>query len=687
MNNLRELPNVRILIPFIIGIGIQRYLNWDTWLVSLLILCGLLLISFIVNGYKYRALSQIGIIAILLTLGYTRADLKENYIPQNHFQTGQQILIGVIQENLVKKNKYRTTLKIEYQQVDGNYIKSDGNLLCYFDIDSLSEALIPGDRILLNSNILITATNNNPLAFDFKTYLHNRGIDHQCFLRADNWILLNSNNLNLFHRLAYDLRDRLLKVIRKHIVKPDEQAIAAALILGYRNQLTEDIYKAYTDTGSVHVLAVSGLHLGILTTLLLFLLNLYKSENPIIKAAKAILVIAVIWAFALVTGAAPAVIRAATMFTIFTAGSSFRRQTNTYNILAGSAIVLLLYDPFLLYQASFQFSYMALTSILYFHPIIAAWWIPKNTLVRWIWNLAVVSIAAQVLVFPVTVYYFHKFPVYFILSGIVAVPSAAVIIFLALFLFLLDPIVPLIADCIGYLLAKYVEFFLWSIMEIRSLPMCSIEDILIRFTDMLLIYILLLSMMIWISFKRPRMIFVILASALLYIGSNIYFLHQNINQKELIVYDLNGAVAADLVIGQSLYPIVSGNPSKSSLAFANENLRLSKKIMRTIPEHHEEINTQEIIIKHDDYYSIGNSHLLVLTNETILPKVDYIDIDYLLIGRVSPKKLDYALKHIRAKNIILTNANKFWEIEQHKDILTDHPYHYVGTDGAYIQAL
>ena len=683
--NQRKLPALSLCLPFIIGIAYQRLFQISTDLTSIYIIVFTLLALVLIDHYKRRKLSSILCLILLFLLGFTRSDLKENYLPDNHFAIGQQNAIGIIQENIVERKKYRTSLKVKYLETTDGYVKSSGNLLCYFDKDSLSQQLSPGDVIYFSSDIQATRANNNPLAFDFKNYLHNRGLNHQSFIRSENWLLLKSGELSFLKKFSLDLRNDLLDILRKYIKQPDEQAIAAALILGYRNQLTSEIYDAYTETGSVHVLAVSGLHLGIVTKFIMVILGLIRWDNKLVKILKAVCTIAFIWLFALVTGAAPAVIRAATMFTFITISLSFR--ANIYNVLAASAIALLMYDPFLLFQASFQFSYMALLSILYFHPIISSWWIPENKLIHGLWNLAVVAIAAQVLVFPVTIYYFHKFPLYFILSGIIAVPAAFLIVNGALFLFLAEVCCSPLNAILGPLLECLIEWFLWSIMTIQKLPFCSIENILIRTPDMILIYIALAAMMIGISWKKKKMILVMLIIGIVYITSSCFYYYQNLKQKELIVYDLNNTVAIDIMSGTHLYEIVSEEISEQTKSFTNDNYRLSKKI-NTV----QSINPMDSLVSdgllcHKGYLSYRNHHLLVLDNKTALPKVGEIHVDYLIIGKVSTSKLSYALKHICPENIILTNANKFWEIDRYKEILKNHKYHYVGDDGAYITSL
>jgi len=194
-------------------------------------------------------------------------------------------------------------------------------------------------------------------------------------------------------------------------------------------------------------------------------------------------------------------------------------------------------------------------------------------------------------------------------------------------------------------------------------------------------------MMIGISWNKKKMIFVMLITGIIYVASNCFYYYQNLKQKELIVYDLNNTVAIDIMKGTHLYEIISEEVSDQTKSFTNENYRLSKKI-NTI----QSINPMDSLVSNEllcyrGYLSFRNHHLLVLDNKTALPKVGNINVDYLIIGKVSISKLKYAIKHICSENIILTNANKFWKIDEYKEILKDHKYHYVGDDGAFITSL
>jgi len=671
----REIPAVRLGLWFLLGIICSSFSPSISYRVSILGSVLLLISGLVINGFKYRLPKGLFISLLVFSLGFTRNSIEETYLPEHHFETQSFTdghIIGVLKEDPISKNSYRSTLAIEYISEEkqslipstAGYSAATGNLLIYLEKEDRSKSLKAGDRIIINTKIRPIRPNGNPYSFDFKNYLHHRSINHQCFIKSKDWAYGSAGNLHPIQNLTQDIRQVFLEILQKYINSDAEEAIAAALVLGYRNLLTEDVYDAYTDTGSVHVLAVSGLHLGILTGMLLWLFGLFKTESRIIELIKMVLVIVAIWMFALITGSAPAVLRAATMFTLFIIGKKLFKDINTYNILAASAILLLLVDPFLLFQASFQFSYLALTSILYFQPKLSTWWIPDNRIIRFFWNLAVLALAAQILVFPITIYYFHKFPLYFALSGIIAVPFAGIILWVSVFLFAMEFIFPLANVVIGYMLNLSLSWFLKLILCIQQLPFCSLDGILINYQQMILIYVGLLLLMAWFSLQLKRLVFPALSIALVFIMSSSFTLIKNINQKEIIVYDVNGGIAADIFYGRNCYTYADDSVKPSSLEFAASTLS-----------------------SHYGYISTHHHNILILNQDTPIPHTDTMLVDLLIIGDIKQERLTDAMRWIIPDQIVLGRSIPFWKKEEYLTILRNYSIHDILEKGAYLKKL
>jgi len=626
----------------------------------------------------------------MFSIGFGRNSIKENYIAPDHFSnfpTSKVSVIGFLKEDIIAKNKNRGVLSVEYLVDNKNeYSIASGNLLVYLEKDSLSNLLSAGDRILLSANIHSIKPNGNPYAFDFKNYLHKRSIDHQCFLKFDDWTLISHGNLHPIKNFTQRVRKKFLNILLKYIDGSSEEAIGAALVLGYRNLLTDQVYDAYTDTGSVHVLAVSGLHLGILTGMLLWLFSFFKSSSQIVEITKMVCIIIAIWLFALITGSAPAVLRAATMFTLFIIGKKLFKDINTYNILSASAILLLLYDPFLLSQASFQFSYLALTSILYFHPKLSSCWVPKNGILRFVWNLAVLALAAQILVFPITIYYFHKFPLYFALSGIIAVPFAGIILWISVIIFMFESLIPCVNSILGPLLNFALSSFLKLILLIQELPFCSLDGILINYRQMIIIYAFLITAMIWFTFKIKRLIFLVLLLSIVFVSSSSLNKLYYINQKELVVYDAKGGIVMDIFHGLQGYTYIDSIVSPTSIEFATTNYRLNHRINKMTYLDSIEYEDKNIMY-HKGYISLLEQKILLLDKNTPIPHSEIIEVDFLVIGQVSEQKLALANKRIIAQQVILSNAIPFWKKESFIEILNHPNVHVIQNKGAFIAAL
>ena len=227
----------------------------------------------------------------------------------------------------------------------------------------------------------------NPHAFNFKKYWHHQNIHYQGFVKADHWQLLKRKQGNYIIDKALNTRNRFLQILKKNLSTENEYAVASALILGDKQSLDSDLKNAYSGTGAMHVLAVSGLHVGLVYLGLAFLLGLLKIKNWYWIFIRTTLIIISIWLFALLTGASPSVMRAATMFSFIIVGKSMRHHPSIYNTLAASAFCLLCFNPLLLMEVGFQLSYLAVSGIIYFQPKIYRWWIIDNPVGDYLWKL------------------------------------------------------------------------------------------------------------------------------------------------------------------------------------------------------------------------------------------------------------------------------------------------------------
>lgn len=585
--NWPEFPSLRISICFIVGVAVGGFLK-----LNLEVLLGLVTLCIGYSAYhsNRHGLSdrRIVFLSLLLLLagflcGVMRAQLQGTGIDNYHYSRfttdDKDELIGVILEDVKQKTSIKTTLGVK--SLNGQSCR--GRLLIYFPKEDSVSHLSPGDVIALKSKVVATRENSNPYAFDYKAYLANRGIHYQAYMRKGEYQLVEKGNLGLVQDVAYRLRAKALHTLEVRLATEDQLATASAMILGFRDHISEELYNAYATTGSVHVLAVSGLHVGIVCGLFFYLFKFIKSEMWYVRIVKATFLISLVWFYAVLTGAAPAVIRAALMFTIVIFGQYWFGRQNIYNTLAISAVMLLMYDPLLLYQASFQFSYLALTSIVFWHKV----WYPKVqsrfTVVDYVWNLGVVAAAAQVLVFPVTVYYFHKFPLYFIISGIISVFLAFFILTIGLMLIFFTD-VPLLGDAIAFVFRGLLEVFIGIIYYIRDLPHSNLGGLWLSLSSTVWIYVGLLILMFWVHSKNHAATMYMLSIVVLaLIFNNTHYQVRTAHQSAMIVYEVSGGTVMDIFDGTTCYTYKAGDIDKSKEFFAADNYRISNNILNVQP--------------------------------------------------------------------------------------------------------
>jgi competence protein ComEC len=285
------------------------------------------------------------------------------------------------------------------------------------------------------------------------------------------------------------VQSRIIDILRKNIPQKKECGLAEALLIGYKNDLDRSLLQAYSNTGVVHVVAISGLHLGLIFSILNYLCKPIKHSNRG-RILRVVIILAGLWLFSLLAGGSPSVLRSAVMFSSIVIGEYFSKRPSIYNNLASSAFFLLCYDPYWLWDLGFILSYSALISIVLFMKSVYNVFIFKNKILDNIWKLNAVTIAAQILTMPVLLYYFKQFPNLFIITNFVAVPLSSIILLGELILCAIHFIQPA-ALLLGKLLLVLIKFLNDSVEYIDSLPYSTTNGLSINFLQMIVLYLVI----------------------------------------------------------------------------------------------------------------------------------------------------------------------------------------------------
>tara|TARA_B100001109_G_C18864441_1_gene476113 strand:- start:7179 stop:9197 length:2019 start_codon:yes stop_codon:yes gene_type:complete len=636
------------VVPFILGILISFYfidaipIN-ITFIIGMFV--GILIILFAIGKFKYKYRWLSGAISTLLfiLLGILFQNLFTFSSRINRLPTGEKYTwIGKVIETTEKKDKAQQAIVNLYQfsKQDSSFQKK-AKLLIYSKADS---QLMVGDIVLGESFINSISKPLNPYQFDYAAFLNNRGIQYQTFIH--NFSIIEANHGLL--RLAKTCRQNLIQCFQNASIQGDELSVLIAITLGDKSQLDQEIKNAYAGAGAMHILAVSGLHVGIVFLIFNQLLSFLKGRW--FGYLKAVLLLAIIWSFALLSGLSPSVQRAGVMFSFIIIGGALKRKPSILNSISAAAFILLIFNPMLLFEVGFQLSFAAVIGIVSLHPIIYNWWRPDSILIDKIWSLIVVSFCAQLATLPFTFYYFHQFPNWFLLTNLFVIPlafaivSGAIIVATLSFVFESDLF-------LGYVLNKVLWLLNHGILLMQELPYFVTSNIWINEFQAFLLALSIVLIIIYLHHYKSNFFIISIAALCLIFGISFVQKFSNHKKKVTALYALrNQQVFLYKQGGNALILSLSGAISKYDSLTILDHLNaidVEEMYFEKLNDTHsivQEIGENQIIQLGDKLILIGNSNLHNLSQD-FLNKMDYI-------------LLNYQLPSEKIKQIINTNTSK-----------------------------
>lgn len=546
-------------MPVIAGILLGRYLPLPFTLLCItgLVAVGLLLLFrflSLATQYQLRWITGLLFNLLLICLGVSRTWLQDlrhqpNWIGhQLHQTTG--ILVTLQETPVTKANSYKALAKAEWVHTQKGWLPVQGNLLLYFRKNKQPPDISYGSQLLIQKNLQPITNSGNPGAFDYRQYCTFQGIHHQVFLQEGEYRLLATIGLSFFTNTLIRTQTALLTILRKWIPGKKEQGVAEALLIGYREDLDKDLVQAYSNTGVVHIIAISGLHLGMIYGLLLVILKPFR-KYKVIRIIRPAILLLVLWGFSFLAGMAPSILRSVVMFSFIIIGEGLGRRTQVLNTLAASAFCLLIYNPYFLWDVGFQLSYTAVTSIVIFmQPIYRSIYL-ENPLLRNLWQLNAVTLAAQILTLPVVLYYFHQFPNLFLFTNFIAVPLSGFILYGELFLLLVHKLI-FVNEFTGKMISFLIHQLNQLIENTHRLPFAVTGNISFSLTQALMLYGVLIGFTAWINTKKPiALIGTLTALSAIYCMRAISVIEQK-QQHKLVVYNIPRMQAMDIIEGRNL---------------------------------------------------------------------------------------------------------------------------------------
>jgi competence protein ComEC len=686
----RKAPFIRLLLPLVLGILLQWYLSIPVYRSLIALLCfgiayRIFLFFPLVLRYKLRALQAIVINLVLICLGLLitwQKDIRNSNAWMGRYYQQQDYLVIRIDESPQQKEKsWKVNGQVEKIIQKDSSINCKGKLLLYFSKDSISSQLKYGDRILVNKKLQEIKNSGNPGAFNYQQYAAMQLVFHQLYLKPSDWVKLEGVNTNQFKQFIINARTKILSILRKNLPpKKDELGIAEALLIGYTSDLDRDLVKAYSNTGVVHIIAISGMHLG----LIYILLGWIFCRMPAIKKSKIlqlVLMLTSLWLFAILTGAAASVIRSAVMFTFIAIGKAVSKKSSIFNSMAASAFVMLCYNPYFLWDVGFQLSYLAVIGIIIFQATIYNWIYFKNKIANEVWKLMAISLAAQVFTFPICIYYFHQFPNYFLLTNIIAVPLSSAILFMEIGLVALAWI-PWMGEWLGKLVGALLWLMNQIILWVSELPFSVWEKIPATLVSTALLYLIVFFFCSWLMKKSKIAFRISLISLLAFTLLQSYGEWRIKNQQKVIVYNIPQHQAIDFIRGNQ-FKFLGDSGILGDQALQNFHIKPARVALQLTKP----LDTFSVCHLPPLFYQLGNQKIVLIDRPMQMGSlVSKIDVDMIILSKNVKIVISQLASVFNCKQYVFDASNSLWKIGQwQKDCEELHLRSYsVAEKGAFV---
>ena len=536
MPQLNYIP-VHFTFFLILGIILGYAIDFPIWIsfVAIIILFLGLVLTFLKAEKSFKfPVEFLGFTSMLFfIIGIISIQLSKPENQKNHYshflRDSNNSILRI--HKILKPNDYYFKMEAEVLQLDNK--KTCGKVLLQLERKNSPNILTVDDIIFTTNEFSEVRKSLNPFEFDYQDYLKKQNIYHQVVIKNDAFSLLPDKSKTIYG-FAHNLREKINNRLKDQNFSKNEHSIFNAILLGQRQDISKETFEIYKNAGAIHILAVSGLHIGIILLLLNFLLQPLERVNNG-KFFKLVLVVLFLWFYAFLAGLSASVIRAVTMFTAIAIGISLNRTSGVKNSLIVSLFFLLLFHPLFLFDVGFQLSYTAVFSIVWLQPFFSNLWKPKYKIINYFWQLLTVSFAAQLGILPLSLFYFHQFPGLFFVSSLVIIPFLGFILgigFLVAILALTDELPQFLVDFYEILLGAMNTF----VAFISAQEAFLLENI--SFSILLLIssYLLLIFTMNLLKYRNTKNIFLFLMAVLCIQVTFFYEKIHKHNKSEFIVF-------------------------------------------------------------------------------------------------------------------------------------------------------
>ena len=669
MTDYAKYPFVRMLIPFTLGIwccvclSAFRLPPLTVILIALVLFALALVTSFVLKSYRNNWIFGAVMGCYLALVGYALTRVHDSEVQKDYFrnfEAGANYYVARVYDDPTERsNSIRAVLSLEYQFGDSLPSRPvTGKVMAYFPKSDSAFAIRYGDLMAIPAPIRELTPPLNPEEFNYRAYLMRKGITGQIYLRDEDWIDLQTNNANPLYAYSYRFRDVLLASLQRCGVKNDEFGVAAAILLGYDDKRADEVRKNYVAAGSMHILCVSGMHVGIIYLLASFLLG-FLNRKKWQKTLKQILLLALIWIYAFIAGLSPSILRSALMISFVIIGEIIRRKGFIINSIAASAFILLCINPYNLFEIGFLLSYSAVIGIVVLQKPIYDLIYVKNKVLDRAWEITAVALAAQIGTIPFTLFYFNQFTTYFWLSNLFMTPISFIVIISGMILLLVSWI-PYVNVLVGYLVWGAVYVMNTIVSWIESLPFSIVKGLYVSEFEFVMLLLAFMLLLLGVALKKRRMFIGVLSALLLMMVSVTLRLYQSDSQKGMMVFSLRGHTAVDFVRGRE-HLLLADSTLMSDESAVDYSLR-GAWTKRHLTSHPETIGLDEgfsgdYLCKKSNLVSFDGKLLALWDEEKVEDSLSYrLPVDYLLVSQRQKPDVQSIVNAYDAKLLLIDGS-------------------------------
>lgn len=608
--------------------------------------------------YTLNFLMGFSALAAILILGSLHAYRYNEKNDSRHIIHSAPIswYAGIINDRFEETPKFRrTTVRIRNIRTGEEWLNAKGTVQVYFPKES---QFMYGDYVIIKGSPSRLSRPSNPGEFDYRKHLSRQNIFHSHFIHSDSDVhLFQTHCGSSFKAWILGLRESATFRIQKFITSPRERAVALALMIGLKNELDNDLVSAYGGSGAMHVLAVSGLHVGIVYAFILTLFGRMRgtAKGRVLFAA---INLVALWIYCFLTGLSPSALRATIMFSLIVLSQTFNRQTYIYNSIFSAAFIILALNPFMIYSVGFQLSFLAVLGIAYLTTRIERRLTCNSHVLKWVWRIMAVSIAAQIAVLPLSIFYFHQAPVYFLAANLVVIPAAGVILTSGVALLALGH-----WEWAGALPGKILQAVIWLMNEwvfmIDKTPGSKLFPLEMSGFQTILIYLVLFLLFALFHTRKFRLLALLVPAIFMFMTIESQKVYIRGRQNMAVFYSIPGHAAIDFVKGKKSYLYASHD-----LIFQTETMQykaLPFHISHGLPLKH--LNTLDL----QAYSSAGWFDAIVFEGKKFVyikkpgqcpGSGERIAVDFLTIGNNAVEDLGQINAMFDSRMIVIDATNK-----------------------------